>query len=307
MRKIGMRSRWTFEKFALVPKTTSVSYEEVTNYALAYSLSEDAWGLAKEKFGASAVVYGVPVGVDRRTYHDDAKQKAEELKIQDFDQRAFAYATSALDPTGLEAYKACLLTLGGLQLLAAKGGTSYYSIWVLFVPTSNTASSIRGEASAKNITEADEARLRKQVEQAHFGRRVELNLTLAANDLKKESSVDVKVGDASRSLVLPPLQQNVPPPSLLGQLVGKYQVILRSKGGCNGGAPNSYPANPATIVSDGTNLTANNECGGKSAVNLAPDGKTIFFYGESAALGFSNDGVLLLLTADDGNSWLKLK
>lgn len=87
------------------------------------------------------------------------------------------------------------------------------------------------------------------------------------------------------------------------QLIGRYQVVLGPKGGCNGGAPYSYPNNPARITSDGVNLIAFNECGARTLVQIHPAGRQIFFYNERADLDLSNG---LLIRAEDGNSWLKI-
>jgi hypothetical protein len=49
---------------ALVPTTTNVTYDEVTTFALAYSLSRSAWDEARQKLGVTFPLYGVPIGAD---------------------------------------------------------------------------------------------------------------------------------------------------------------------------------------------------------------------------------------------------
>lgn len=97
------------------------------------------------------------------------------------------------------------------------------------------------------------------------------------------------------------------PPDVASKLVGKYQVHLGPKGGCNSGPANSYPTNLAEISTNGSDLSATNECGTSSPwVRISADGKTLFFFGESAQLRFTGgDGVEI--DADDGNSWQKVK
>ena len=88
------------------------------------------------------------------------------------------------------------------------------------------------------------------------------------------------------------------------KLVGYYQVLLGPRGGCNGGVPNSYPRQLARIVSDGNSLTAYNECGMTTTVSIADD-KTIYFFGERGEVSYNGDSVLI--KADDGNAWQKVR
>lgn len=178
----------------------------------------------------------------------------------------------------------------------------------------NAKPNLTGKASARNITQTDLQAYGNQVQQANFGQRVELNLTLQPQNNTQESTVSIRVGNASRALVLPPLLAFPPPtPPELDvtlRLIGTYQVILGPRGGCNGGKPHSYPGHTASISSDGTNITAYNECGTATSVRVAPDKQTIYFYGEHAALDFSAadpKGVGLVIKADDGNSWQKVQ
>jgi hypothetical protein len=95
-----------------------------------------------------------------------------------------------------------------------------------------------------------------------------------------------------------------PGPDMRAKLIGSYQVILGPNGGCNGGRPGTYPSNPARIMSDGSNLTAYNECGNSTTVNISGDNKTIYFYGESAQLDFT--GPTLTIRDQAGNTWQKI-
>jgi hypothetical protein len=88
------------------------------------------------------------------------------------------------------------------------------------------------------------------------------------------------------------------------KLIGSYQIRLGPRGGCNGGRPYTDPDTPAKIVSDGDNLTAYNECGNPTPVKIV-DEKTIYFYQERAEIDFNGDS--LIIRADDGNSWQKLR
>jgi hypothetical protein len=214
---------------SLIPKTTNVTYDQITNFALAYTLTESAYNEAKQQFGANAVVYGVPLGASYGSYHSNAQQRAESLHIQNFQQLAYSYATSGINSEGLEAYKACLLQVGGLQLVAGKPGSNNYTIWVMWIPPINAKPNLTGKASARNITQTDLQAYGNQVQQANFGQRVELNLTLQPQNNTQESTVSIRVGNASRALVLPPLLAFPPPtPPELDvtlRLIGTYQVI----------------------------------------------------------------------------------
>jgi hypothetical protein len=299
---------------ALIPATTNITYDQITNFSLAYTLTESAYNQAKQQFGANAVVYGIPLGASYGSYHSNAEQRAKSLHIQNFQQLAYSYATSGINSEGLEAYKACLLQFGGLQLVAGKPGSNHYAIWLMWVPPLNARAGLTGQASARNVTQADFQSYSNQVKQVNFGQRVELNLTLEPQSNTQESTISIRVGNTSRSLVLPPLLAfPAPTPPELDvtlRLIGTYQVMLGPRGGCNGGKAGSYPSRTATISSDGTNITAYNECGTPTSVRIAPDKQAIYFFGEHAALDFSAAnprGVGLVIKADDGNSWQKVQ
>lgn len=295
---------------ALIPETTTISYDQVTSYSLAYSLSESAWQEAQQRFGASAIVYGIPLGASYSSYHTNAEQKAQSLNIQDFQHLAYAYATSGINYESLKAYKDCLLRNGGLQLVAGKPVGASYTVWIIYFPSENARRHLTGQITAhKNLVQGDYESLQSQVKQLDFGQRVDYAVTLSPQSASQEATLDVRVGNVSRSLILPPLEAPPPPPvaskqDIMVELTGIYQVILGPRGGCYGGAPNSFPNNSAKIISDGTNLTAYNECGQATSVKVNPDGQSIYFYNEKADLVFSNGSVLI--KAQDGNSWQKI-
>lgn len=89
-------------------------------------------------------------------------------------------------------------------------------------------------------------------------------------------------------------------------LVGKYQVILGPGGGCNGGKPNTYPDKPAKIKSDGSSLTAYNECDDPSPVKVVDD-QIIYMYGQKDKLEIKGASVTITETRDNGNAWQKIQ
>src|ERR1700681_3520227 len=72
----------------LIPATMDVRFDEMINLSLAWSLSEGAWNEARQKFGASAVVYGVPISANYGDYKKNVKTRAEQLQLQNFEKRA---------------------------------------------------------------------------------------------------------------------------------------------------------------------------------------------------------------------------
>jgi hypothetical protein len=287
---------------ALVPTTTNVTYDEVTTFALAYSLSESAWDDARQKFGVNAVVYGVPIGADWSSYHATAKQKAESLNINYFDKYAYAYATSGLSGEALGAYTDCIVKNYGAAVYSGQSGTKFYTVYISYKPPIDVKPHLKVAVYSKNIEKESAKKLEEEVKNsdAKAGRQVYLPLSLEPEDANQESTVDFKVGNAGATLLLPPLhalQKKPPEPptpeSIRNKLIGEYQVILGPKGGCNGGAPNSRPAAPARITYDGRDPIATNECGDGSRIRISIDGKTIYFYGESAKVDINGEKVVL--------------
>jgi hypothetical protein len=295
---------------ALIPKTTDIRYDEVTNLSLAWNMSEGAYNEAKQQFGANAVIYGVPIGANYGEFRRNTYNKVQSLHVQDFEKRAYAYATSALPPESLDAYKSCLLSLGGLSLVAGKSGSTSYTMWVVYFPPLDARANLTGKVvSSNNITQSNLQTVTSEIARRSFSQRVDLQLTVVPQSIEQDTTIDVAVGSQSRSLIMPPLRTAAPPPppsaeNIGNKLIGSYQVILGPRGGCGGGKPNSFPNAPAKIISDGHNLTAYNECGGATSVRIG-DERTIYFYGEHAELEISGDSVII--KADDGNSWRKIR
>ena len=62
---------------ALIPAITSVNHDEVTNLSLAWNMSESAYDQAKQQFGASAVIYGIPISGSYDDFRQSIRTKAE--------------------------------------------------------------------------------------------------------------------------------------------------------------------------------------------------------------------------------------
>jgi hypothetical protein len=98
-----------------------------------------------------------------------------------------------------------------------------------------------------------------------------------------------------------------PPPDFPQVLVGNYQVRLGPGGGCNGGAPNSFPPTLATITIDNAGAVfATNECGQTSRLSVADNGHG-FWWGEPISFDLRNGGVLISEERQNGNSWQKVQ
>jgi hypothetical protein len=204
---------WSFEAKAQVQdctkalvKATVVSNTlDITNLSIAWSLSEDAYNEAKTNAGASAVIYGVPMGANYGEFRRNIQTRAESLNIQKFQLRANAYATSGIDQNSLDAYKSCLLSNGGLAVVAGAMGTNSYVIWIVYYPPINGRPNLTGRVSStQNLSSSSAQLLRSEVKRTSFGL-VDSQFIITPENIEKEASVGVVVGHQARSLLLPPL------------------------------------------------------------------------------------------------------
>lgn len=196
---------------ALVRATVSSNNLDVSNLALAWSLSEEAYNQAKTGVGASGYIYGQPASANYDQFRSNLNKKKEELAVADFELHSAAYATSGLDSTSLEAYRSCLLSSGGLSLVAGRFGSNSYQIWVVYNPGINSSERLNGRVSSlRNATQDSGQPVVNAIAATNFSGRVDRQFTLVPVDLLKETSIDVAVGNQSRALLLPPLV--IPPP-----------------------------------------------------------------------------------------------
>src|ERR1700682_2466993 len=158
---------------ALIKATLNSSGTEITNLSLAYQLTENAYNEAKRDFGSggSGEIYGIPVSgnLSYSDFRNEVKQRAESLKIDRFEFRSYAYATSGLHPFSLEAYKKCLLANGGLDLVAGQGGADSYVIWLVFSPPTNVDPKLKGRVvSTQNVSSSSVAILKGEIANRPF-------------------------------------------------------------------------------------------------------------------------------------------
>lgn len=195
----------------LIPATVDVRYNETINLSIAWNLSERDYNEAKQKFGANAVIYGVPVGASYADFRKNIKTKAEEFRLQNFEQRSLAYATSALNDADVKVYRACVASQGGLALVDNQNGQDHYIVSLEYIAFPDQNDPLGRLATASNLTRESVADLKRDIDGRKF-RRVTFQFTLTPIDPNKEASVDIGVGNVRRSLLLPPLV--VPTPVL---------------------------------------------------------------------------------------------
>jgi hypothetical protein len=81
---------------ALVRATTQSTHQEITDLAIAWSISENVYNEEKAKAGVNAVIKGIPMGANYNQFRQNVRQRAESLGITNFEQRSAAYASSGL-------------------------------------------------------------------------------------------------------------------------------------------------------------------------------------------------------------------
>jgi hypothetical protein len=210
----------------------------------------------------------------------------------------------------LAAYTRCMTGQYGVGVYAGQTGENHYTILLSYEPPISVGRNLDVSAESTNIVPTSAQKLKSYVERssAKDGRPFSFVLSLTPEVVGQESTIDVKVGDESASLLLPPLPalKSVPPilESIKGRLVGKYQVIIGPYSGCSGPAY-SKPAQLAKITTDGTNLTAYNECGTDGLIHFSVDGKKIYWNGDSFTVNITGDKVVLV--DDSQNTWEKVQ
>jgi hypothetical protein len=197
----------------LIPRTIRLSFSEITNLSLAWQMSESAFNKAKDDYGASAVIYGVPVSGNYNKYREDAKQKAEQPGYSKFEERAYAYATSELDQTNFDIFRECLASQNGWGITLRQRASGFYKLFITNSPGINVQPNLRAKVvRSNNISQLDINSLTRQLAGRNFSRKTKLEFTLRPTDVRNEASLDVDVGDDGQSIILPPLVLPVPVP-----------------------------------------------------------------------------------------------
>jgi hypothetical protein len=213
---------------ALIVAQTRFSSDEIKQLSSAYNLSEYEYNKHKQDYGINVVIYGIPIGANYNDFKESIRRKAESLRIDNFERRSIAYATSGLDANSLRAYQSCLVTRGGLSVVVKELASSFYVLSVIHRPLADVPN-LRGRAATRNINADDEQRLIADLSQKTFGT-ADLEYSLAPVDPRAEASVTVTVGNTSRTVLMPPLL--VPPrPAPRGPT---YRWRLVRTGDCGG-------------------------------------------------------------------------
>jgi hypothetical protein len=97
------------------------------------------------------------------------------------------------------------------------------------------------------------------------------------------------------------------PPDVPQVFVGNYQVRLGPGGGCNGGAPNSFPQTLAKITIDNAGAVfATNECNQTSRLSVVDNGHG-YWWGQPISFDLRDGGVTISEDRRNGNSWQKVQ
>jgi len=217
--------------------TTDYKEDRVIQLSLAWNLSETEFNKRTQGGGVTVPIYGVPVTGSYSDYRASVKKKAEELRIDRFEQRAISYATSVLTGSGLEAYKACLKSeRGDFRLWVGEvGSENYYQFHLSYVPAKISGGAEWRVVSTDNLDDDSEAILRKEILHAsNASRELDLGLSLRPRIKKQEAQITIGLESVTHGLILPPLDRpkvkGLEPPCLEANSAGE---CLRCKGTFN--------------------------------------------------------------------------
>jgi hypothetical protein len=123
---------------ALVKSTLSIGSSVRTDWRLAVLVSEGEWNDASQKGGASAVIYGVPVGANYQDFKSRVSQMSQSYNQSLSTEQLYNLAWTGLDPIAADAYKACLDSQQLGLLVAVRSATaSAISLLVRYNGTGN--------------------------------------------------------------------------------------------------------------------------------------------------------------------------
>lgn len=123
---------------ALVRSTLSIGSSVRTDWRLATLVSEGEWNEASQKEGASAIIYGVPVGASYQDFKKRVSQLTQTYNESLSTEQLYNLAWTGLDPNAVDAYKSCLDNLQLGLLVAVKSATaSTISLLVRYNGTGN--------------------------------------------------------------------------------------------------------------------------------------------------------------------------
>jgi hypothetical protein len=208
---------------------------DTTRLSIAWHISEMDYNRSRMSGDAAATILGVPVGVSYREFRENIRRQASSLRLENFEQRSLAYATSGIDATGLAAYQSCLAARGGFHITLLSQSVDSYRVQLLWLPPVGTTSVSWRVLSHSNLSEGSLEALRATVSRM-TGNRQDQQVLISPQDPEREVSLAIGFGAGSRTLVLPPLRvaMSQPPRSLLSEAFsGRPIFFVISPESCN--------------------------------------------------------------------------
>jgi hypothetical protein len=202
----------------LIPEQVGYVSDEVRKLSLAWSLSEGDYNEAKQNAGASANIYGVPVGANYGDFKQNVKTRAEQLHIDNFEKRAIAYSTTSLTEENRKIFAACVASNGGLDVEAGQIGADNYLISIYYQPPLGFSGPARGRVGGtrrnapRNVQPGSLNELKREIQAINFSRGVWLEPPLTPANKLEEVVINIGVGPFSKSVILPPLSVPAAPP-----------------------------------------------------------------------------------------------
>jgi hypothetical protein len=194
----------------LITDTINKSTLSISDLSIAFLLNESQWTTLHQQFGADAVIYGIPIGVNYADYQRNLSTVAERYDLHDYERYQTTYASSKLSTNAVSAYVACVAAANnGLAVVAAGvgGKDSYYTVWVRYVPVVNQASSLTGAVTQPvNVSDDSLNTMNQQWSSQHFDQTVDRQFNVVPKNQKAPASLQVSVGATSKVIELPPLQ-----------------------------------------------------------------------------------------------------
>lgn len=196
---------------ALITATVNQRYDEVTNLAIAWQMSEQDYNEHKQNVGVTVPIKGVPVSASYGEFRRNISQKAQSYNLTDFEKRAYSYATSGLNGTSLEAYKTCILHQGGLHVFAGNRGKNSVGLWIEYLASADQTEGLRGTLlGSENVLASSRRDLERVIADTTFWR-ADFEQILIPEDPTKDMTGTIKVGNQSRSFLLAPVPVVQPP------------------------------------------------------------------------------------------------
>jgi hypothetical protein len=207
----------------LIPATSNFNYNELQKLSLAWSISESEYNERKQNGSLNAVIYDVPTGANYSDFQKNILNKTSQLHIDSFQKRAIAYATSALTEENRNIFGMCEASKGGLYVAVAQIGSEAYKISIFYVPGMNSAFDVRGHlVQTQNINDKTAQVLSREIKAKNFGYKAVMEPLLVPQNRDQEAGVEVVVGQADKSVLLPPLNVtnvNLPKPTYHWKLI----------------------------------------------------------------------------------------